>query len=65
MTLSLRVFLPLACASIVALVADVRLAAAGADETQALMKFSDTYLRENGAWRNVHAHASKAVDVQS
>jgi ketosteroid isomerase-like protein len=28
------------------------------------VKFSDTYLRENGAWRNVHAHASKAVDVQ-
>jgi ketosteroid isomerase-like protein len=28
------------------------------------VKFSDTYLRQNGAWRNVHAHASKAVDVQ-
>ena len=27
------------------------------------VKFSDTYIRENGAWRNVHAHASKAVDV--
>ena len=28
------------------------------------VKFSDTYIRENGKWRNVHAHASKAVDVQ-
>ena len=27
------------------------------------VKFSDTYIRENGKWRNVHAHASKAVDV--
>jgi ketosteroid isomerase-like protein len=27
------------------------------------VKFSDTYIRVNGAWRNVHAHASKAVDV--
>ena len=27
------------------------------------VKFSDTYLRENGKWRNVHAHASKSVDV--
>ena len=27
------------------------------------VKFSDTYLREDGAWRNVHAHASKAVDA--
>jgi ketosteroid isomerase-like protein len=28
------------------------------------VKFSDTYIRGNdGAWRNVHAHASRAVDV--
>jgi len=27
------------------------------------VKFSDTYIRQNGAWRNVHAHASRAVDV--
>ena len=27
------------------------------------VKFSDTYIRENGKWRNVHAHASKSVDV--
>ena len=27
------------------------------------VKFSDTYIRDNGKWRNVHAHASKAVDV--
>ncbi|HKE48781.1 MAG TPA: nuclear transport factor 2 family protein [Rhodanobacteraceae bacterium] len=27
------------------------------------VKFSDTYIRENGKWRNIHAHASKAVDV--
>lgn len=27
------------------------------------VKFSDTYIRVNGKWRNVHAHASKAVDV--
>jgi hypothetical protein len=27
------------------------------------VKFSDTYIREDGRWRNVHAHASKAVDV--
>ena len=27
------------------------------------VKFSDTYIRDNGRWRNVHAHASKAVDV--
>ena len=25
------------------------------------VKFSDTYIRENGQWRNVHAHASSAV----
>jgi len=28
------------------------------------VKFSDTYVRENGVWRNVHGHASKAVDVK-
>lgn len=28
------------------------------------VKFSDTYIRENGKWRNLHAHASKAVDVK-
>ena len=27
------------------------------------VKFSDTYIRDNGSWRNVHAHASKGVDV--
>lgn len=27
------------------------------------VKFSDTYVRENGKWRNVHGHASHAVDV--
>jgi ketosteroid isomerase-like protein len=27
------------------------------------VKFSDTYLRDHGTWRNVHAHASRAVDV--
>ena len=27
------------------------------------VKFSDTYIRENGKWRNVHAHASRAVDI--
>ena len=27
------------------------------------VKFSDTYIRENGKWRNVHAHASKSVPV--
>lgn len=27
------------------------------------VKFSDTYLRDHGVWRNVHAHASRAVDV--
>src|SRR5262245_63726142 len=39
----------------------------GVDHGQAFdsnVKFSDTYIRENGKWRNVHAHASKAVDVQ-
>jgi ketosteroid isomerase-like protein len=28
------------------------------------VKFSDTYIRDRGRWRNVHAHASKAVDVE-
>ena len=28
------------------------------------VKFADTYIRQNGTWRNVHAHASRAVDVQ-
>ena len=27
------------------------------------VKFSDTYTRVGGIWRNVHAHASRAVDV--
>ena len=27
------------------------------------VKFSDTYIRVGGTWRNVHAHASLAVDV--
>lgn len=29
------------------------------------VKFSDTYLRKNGKWRNVHAHASKSVPVDA
>lgn len=29
------------------------------------VKFSDTYIRVNGTWRNVHAHASRAVDVKA
>lgn len=29
------------------------------------VKFSDTYIRERGKWRNIHAHASRAVDVQA
>ena len=28
------------------------------------VKFSDTYVRDRGKWRNIHAHASKAVDVK-
>lgn len=28
------------------------------------VKFSDTYIRVGGTWRNVHAHASLAVDVE-
>ena len=27
------------------------------------VKFSDTYVHEHGRWRNLHAHASKAVDT--
>jgi ketosteroid isomerase-like protein len=26
------------------------------------VRFSDTYVRENGKWRNVHAHASRLPD---
>jgi ketosteroid isomerase-like protein len=26
------------------------------------VRFSDTYVRENGAWRNVHAHATRVPD---
>ena len=29
------------------------------------VKFSDTYIRDRGRWRNIHAHASKAVDVKA
>ena len=29
------------------------------------VKFSDTYIREHGKWRNIHAHASRAIDVQA
>jgi ketosteroid isomerase-like protein len=27
------------------------------------VKFSDTYVRENGTWRNIHAHASAPTDA--
>lgn len=27
-----------------------------------VVKFSDTYAREHGAWRNVHAHSSRLAD---
>jgi ketosteroid isomerase-like protein len=27
------------------------------------VKFSDTYIKEKGYWRNIHAHASRPVDV--
>jgi ketosteroid isomerase-like protein len=30
-----------------------------------VVKFSDTYVRENGQWRNVHAHASKSVPAEA
>ena len=39
----------------------------GVDHEEAFdsnVKFSDTYIRENGKWRNIHAHASKAVAVK-
>ena len=29
------------------------------------VKYSDTWIRDQGRWRNVHAHASLAVDVRS
>jgi ketosteroid isomerase-like protein len=29
------------------------------------VKFSDTYIRDRDRWRNIHAHASKAVDVKA
>ena len=38
----------------------------GVNEGQAfdsVVKFSDTYIRQDGKWRNVHAHASKSVPV--
>lgn len=28
------------------------------------VKFSDTYVRDHGVWRNLHGHASVAVDVK-
>ena len=28
------------------------------------VKYSDTWIRDHGRWRNAHAHASLAVDVQ-
>lgn len=28
-----------------------------------VVKFSDTYIRDHGTWRNVHAHASQSVPV--
>jgi len=28
------------------------------------VRFSDTYIREKGFWRNIHAHASRAVPVK-
>ncbi|MEO8671232.1 MAG: nuclear transport factor 2 family protein [Tahibacter sp.] len=27
------------------------------------VKFSDTYIREKGRWRNMHLHASRAINV--
>jgi ketosteroid isomerase-like protein len=27
-----------------------------------MVKFSDTYIRDHGVWRNVHAHASRIAD---
>jgi ketosteroid isomerase-like protein len=29
------------------------------------VKYSDTWIRDHGRWRNLHAHASLAVDVRS
>jgi ketosteroid isomerase-like protein len=29
------------------------------------VKYSDTWIRDHGRWRNVHAHASLAEDVRS
>jgi len=29
-----------------------------------VVKFSDTYVREHGEWRNVHAHATRMPDVK-
>jgi len=37
----------------------------GGQAFDSVVKFSDTYVRENGRWRNVHAHASKSVPVQA
>ena len=37
----------------------------GGQAFDSVVKFSDTYIRENGRWRNVHAHASKSVPVQA
>jgi ketosteroid isomerase-like protein len=35
----------------------------GGQAFDSVVGFSDTYVRENGKWRNVHAHASKSVAV--
>jgi ketosteroid isomerase-like protein len=35
----------------------------GGQAFDSVVKFSDTYVREDGRWRNVHAHASKSVPV--
>ena len=37
----------------------------GGQAFDSVVKFSDTYVRENGRWRNVHAHASKSVPAQA
>jgi ketosteroid isomerase-like protein len=37
----------------------------GVDEGQpfdSVVKFSDTYIRDQGRWRNVHAHACKLIE---
>ena len=36
---------------------------AGGEPFDSHVKFSDTYVRSGGRWRNLHAHASKAVDT--